>query len=383
MDAAHRTTPSGGCLGSLAETDYLAAISQVPDHIRNQVSQLFVLFMLNRQLNATFDPTDVLGSGSRLVGDLLEVEGVALHLVDDRGGDELVLFYVDPRLPPGVPPMSCACERGLLGRAMALEGPLLVHGSDTACAEAADLLQVPPGMAVLAQRILGPGREPIGVITFYRAQELGFGRLEVPFFAELAQDMGRALARARALEAYRRSAICDDLTGLYNRVYVREQLEQSLDAQRRYSDPLSVVLIDVDHFKAINDTHGHAVGDEVLRETAVRIRRELRESDTVGRYGGEEFLVVLPRTCADAATRAAEKIRGAVAREPVPAVRRGVAVPVTVSLGIATAPDDGQEVARLLEVADQRLYAGKAGGRNRVVSSRHGRDGGAPGRARP
>jgi two-component system cell cycle response regulator len=158
----------------------------------------------------------------------------------------------------------------------------------------------------------------------------------------------------------------DPLTGLANRRFILTQLGSLVSGTRRHGRPLSVAIIDIDHFKGINDRHGHQVGDEVLVGVTGALRGHVRAEDHLGRLGGEEFLAVLPDADADAAAAAAERMR----REVAGAVfaHQGNRLTVTVSLGVATWEDD-ESPERLLHRADDALYAAKADGRDRVLSA--------------
>jgi diguanylate cyclase (GGDEF)-like protein len=169
-----------------------------------------------------------------------------------------------------------------------------------------------------------------------------------------------------AQEALRRRATHDDLTGLWNRGMILERLTHEVSRARREHTPLSVAMADLDHFKQINDTHGHAAGDAVLRYAAHRLRDTLRDYDCLGRYGGEEFLLVVPKCDAAAAIDTAERLRAAVAVACVPF--GSSSIPVTVSVGVASTDAVGYDEAALMRAADAALYEAKAGGRNRVAA---------------
>ena len=157
----------------------------------------------------------------------------------------------------------------------------------------------------------------------------------------------------------------DALTGLSNRRAILTQLAGMVSAARRHGHPLSIAILDLDHFKRVNDTHGHKTGDDVLVATTRAMAAHLRAEDQLGRLGGEEFLVLLPDTDAAAARHVAEKLRAEVAAAP------GV-VPVTVSIGVAGW--DGEAPEDLLHRADEALYAAKEAGRDRVLAATlHGR----------
>jgi two-component system, cell cycle response regulator len=161
-------------------------------------------------------------------------------------------------------------------------------------------------------------------------------------------------------------AITDALTGLHNRRYMETHIGTLVEQAVVRGKPLTVLVLDIDYFKSINDTHGHDAGDEVLREFALRIRKSIRGIDLACRYGGEEFVVVMPETDVGVATMVAERLRRRIASEPF-AIQQGArAVQVTISIGIAGVTD-GESAASAIKRADQALYRAKRDGRNRVV----------------
>lgn len=179
---------------------------------------------------------------------------------------------------------------------------------------------------------------------------------------ERVLDLQEGLLRAQ--EKLRLQATHDGLTGLWNRSMMLDQLELELSRAERDHRPLSIVMIDLDRFKHINDTHGHAAGDAVLRTAAERMRSVLRAYDGLARYGGEEFMLLLPGCDTTAALDIAERARETMALEPA---RSGdIELPITISLGIASAVDAGWDAASLIAAADEALYRAKARGRNRV-----------------
>jgi two-component system, cell cycle response regulator len=165
-----------------------------------------------------------------------------------------------------------------------------------------------------------------------------------------------------------RVAISDALTGLYNRRYLEQRLSEEIDRSRRYGQPLSLFVGDVDFFKKVNDTYGHAAGDEVLRAVARTMTKTVRRVDLVARLGGEEFVIVTPSTDRERARIAAERVRAAVeqARIDVPSPSGPLTIQVTMSLGVATFGDRSLSAADLVAAADQALYRAKSSGRNRV-----------------
>ncbi|WP_067510434.1 GGDEF domain-containing protein [Actinoplanes sp. TFC3] len=177
------------------------------------------------------------------------------------------------------------------------------------------------------------------------------------------------LARMAGLvQAQRIAAITDGLTGLRSRGYLTQALHTETARSVRSGAPVAMLLLDVDHFKTVNDTYGHSVGDQVLMEVADRLRRLVRPGDLVARYGGEEFAVVLPGTDLTEARLVGERVRRGIAAAPI-AVGPGRLRTVTVSVGLAGIPDPCLSVDDLVLAADRALYAAKHAGRDQVASA--------------
>ncbi len=162
----------------------------------------------------------------------------------------------------------------------------------------------------------------------------------------------------------------DPLTGLFSRGYIDDRFAVELSRARRYNKALTIAVVDADYFKSLNDAHGHLAGDVALRKIAGLLHDTFRQSDTVGRYGGEEFVVILPETDVEDAHQKLESFREAVAGTPIVAPPRGDTVYVTVSAGLASFPHDGEQAAELFSAADDRMFLAKKEGRNRVVAGR-------------
>lgn len=182
-----------------------------------------------------------------------------------------------------------------------------------------------------------------------------------------ASHLELRIAGACELETARRRANTDGLTGLYNHRYLHERLQQEVERFERYGRPLSLVMADLDRFKVYNDTYGHPRGDELLIAVATTLRQASRASDVVGRYGGDEFTMILPETTADEARLTAERVRRCVERLALEV--DGTRNRVTLSLGIATVSAGCHHQEDLITAADDALYRAKGLGRNRVCSA--------------
>jgi len=163
-------------------------------------------------------------------------------------------------------------------------------------------------------------------------------------------------------------AVTDGLTGLHNRRYLDSHLQTLFDRAVSRHRPLSVMITDLDRFKSINDSHGHDGGDDVLREFARRLRKNVRGIDLACRFGGEEFVVVMPDTDGQVAERGAERIRSEIEKAPFAIGRDDQTIAVTVSVGVSSLSRGVDSVAELMKRADLALYEAKNGGRNRVVA---------------
>ena len=177
----------------------------------------------------------------------------------------------------------------------------------------------------------------------------------------------RTAELAESEERYRHLATIDPLTGLYNRRYFYEKAGQEILRAARYGKPIAAMMLDIDHFKKVNDTYGHAAGDVVLREVAVCCQQNVRQVDIVARYGGEEFVVFLPESNLDNAQLAAERIRQAVAALVIRHPEEEKDIQVTISIGLADYTEERKTLEQILSGADQALYQSKQNGRNRVT----------------
>lgn len=178
--------------------------------------------------------------------------------------------------------------------------------------------------------------------------------------------MAAAIRSVRFMAATRRTAITDALTGIYNRRFFDEVLDKQMALASRRNEPLSTLLVDLDHFKDFNDTYGHMTGDRVLQQVASVLKASLRLSDVLTRYGGEEFAIIMPMTDIADAIKKANKIRLCVESEDFANIVTGKTFKITISIGVATFPEHGGKPETLMNTADRALYKAKRGGRNRA-----------------
>lgn len=208
--------------------------------------------------------------------------------------------------------------------------------------------------------------EVLGVINFSRRGISTFTYQDVKMLSLVANQVALAIANARLYTKTRELSVKDELIGIHNRRYFQQMLQMEWKRAVRFHRPLSMVMIDVDHFKEYNDTFGHIQGDQVLKQTGQMMRRNLREVDTVARFGGEEFVLLLPDTDKRGAIAVAEKVRLLVEGHGFLNDDHKDTRMVTISAGISTYPDDVDQMDDLIDHADIALYRAKETGRNRV-----------------
>jgi len=262
---------------------------------------------------------------------------------------------VQPQMPSGI-----AYTEGRVVTVGSREDAALLHP---------DLLEYMRGARIesIIAVPLTDGETPLGVVASSYARKRDFDLAAIELQIALARQAAQTLERLRLQELLTQLALHDQLTGLANRTQLKLQLAEGLRAAEEEEHPLAVIFLDLDGFKKVNDSLGHAAGDEVLREVALRLRGVVRQGDAIGRFGGDEFVVVCENADAEAAQAVADRIRATVA-EPLEAVP--AEFPVSASVGVAVfRPTLGRVLAtdELLNRADDAMYAAKTGGKNRVV----------------
>ncbi|MBK8857580.1 MAG: GGDEF domain-containing response regulator [Opitutaceae bacterium] len=232
------------------------------------------------------------------------------------------------------------------------------------------------GLALIRQAIAQGCRVPIIFLTAETGENVDIaamnaGALDYLVKGEinsrsLERSLRYALKLGDTLEALRMLATRDQLTGLLNRREFERILSEEKDRSRRFGQPFAVILADLDHFKSVNDRHGHPAGDEVLRQVAQRLQAAVRSVDRLTRIGGEEFAIVMPQADSSVAADSASRLCEIIRASPVPAGGE-LQLPLTMSLGVAVFPSDTTQGEDVVKAADRALYAAKSGGRNRVV----------------
>lgn len=364
-------------LGHKVEVCLLGDPAATPEQVSRERRELTTREAISRTLREARDEPEL------VEGVLVALTGLAGLQVAPSAG----LFVVEPGLRRlrlvqhhGEFPIDHYLARG--GR---LDFGRCLCGKAAECGEvlvSADCFRDPrhedvPGMTAHGHYVvpLKAANEVVGVVVLYTEPEPDAGPERRALLEWIGGAVGQALVRVQAEARLRERAdelahlaTRDDLTGVWNRREADRRLTEGVQRAAMDGAPFSIALLDIDHFKEVNDTHGHAVGDRVLVALATRLQAACRAADTIGRWGGEEFLLVLPSTDAARARIIAERARRALADAPLEC--DGLRLHVTASLGVATSSADWPTSAdELLLAADRALYAAKDGGRNLVVSA--------------
>jgi diguanylate cyclase (GGDEF)-like protein len=320
---------------------------------------------------------ELVGTIFRVLPVISELDSVTLTLVDEDADIRTVMLKLDVVFEdfPDLLFVETADQLGFdLGRRGAgAAPPKPVLGMYDRQRHAASFPRAPAGLQSVAQVPLLRNKRIIGSLNLGSCDPTRFTpSLGTDFIEHMASIIAICLENVISNEMLKYIGLTDSLTGVYNRRYIDRRLLEEIARARRQQYPISFMYIDVDHFKRVNDTVGHGGGDEVLREVAGRIKNELRTSDALARFGGEEFVALLINANLDSAAFVAERIRASVAGSMM-TLSPSLQLSVTVSIGVATldpaVSGDGEVIAReLVARADMLLYQAKAGGRNRVAS---------------
>jgi diguanylate cyclase (GGDEF)-like protein/PAS domain S-box-containing protein len=283
----------------------------------------------------------------------------ALAVLGERNLLETVATWGAAEVDPAFGPDDCWALR--LGRTH------VVDEGDDQPRPALRCAHVRPGTqrVLLCAPMLAQGRA-LGILHLAMAGRSRPTEAQQRLAVMVAEHAALALANLRLRETLRSQSVRDPLTGLFNRRYLEESLEMERRRAERGERAVGVMMLDIDHFKRFNDTHGHDAGDAVLREVAATLMRSIRGGDVACRYGGEEFTVIMPGVTLEAAVARAEQIRSAIKQAAVPHLGK-VLGPVTVSAGIALYPQHAASTDAVLRAADAALYRAKADGRDRVA----------------
>jgi diguanylate cyclase (GGDEF)-like protein len=343
--------------------DLIYALAQITTHIEKAFSIDDIIQNLGAELNK-IDLTCIMADYDKerdlFTVNYTSMEPQALEIVEDGLGTPLIKHVFSPD----------KLGQGNLLHPIALSSPV----------DEIQLLfaRIPrQGVSEMLQAMgIEPGKEPLRLPLIFEENLLGIlwiwgkdlTKADLPIMSIFAKQIGISLERARLFQEVQSLALTDHLTGLQNRRSLFELGRVEFARAHRMNRPFCCMMLDLDHFKQINDAHGHPVGDQVLKEFARRCKISVREIDLVGRYGGEELIILLPETDRKTSIKVAERLRASIAATPITVSDKEIAV--TVSIGVATKDENTTHLEALIARADQAMYIAKHKGRNRVAMSK-------------
>jgi diguanylate cyclase (GGDEF)-like protein len=338
--------------------------------LQRTVDELAVLNEIGKALTSSLDITEVMHVILAKVSELLKPRNWSLLLKDEKSGE---LFFqtavgagseklLGLRIRPG---------EGIAGWVAEHNAPLLVPNvhKDPRFAGRFDKASRFHTQSILCVPLAFKGRM-LGVIELVNGQGDGtFSEEDLRILSTVAEFSAIAIENARNYHKVEELTVLDDHTGLFNSRHLKRQLEQEVVRATRFGHPVSLIFFDLDHFKLVNDSHGHQAGSRVLHEVGRLLLRTLRSTDVPVRYGGDEFVILLPETSKDQAIEAARRIGGEIAREPFLAEESVGPIKLTASMGVASFPDDARSPEDLVRRADEAMYRVKANSRGGVLAA--------------
>ncbi len=335
--------------------------------LKRQVERLSLFHEVGKALFSTLDPHEILKTIMGKIGELLQPDTRSLLMVDEQAQE----LYSEIAIGHGAEKLKDA--RLKLGEGIA--GWVAEHGESVLVKDVRCDLRFPPGIdgvtqpdarSVLCVPIKGRERL-LGVIELVNyLEKQSFAEEHIPILGNLADYAAIALENARYVQRLHELTIIDDCTALFNARHLQSVLDAEIYRSNRYGHEFSVIFIDLDHFKQVNDVYGHLVGSKLLRMTGHLIKSNLRLIDSAFRYGGDEFVVLMPQTSKEYALSAACRVKDLLTSK-VFFSEENLNIKVTASFGVATFPDDGCTHREILRMADEAMYLTKKTTRNNLM----------------
>ncbi len=370
-------------VGLLASIGRQVSIALENSHLytetRRKAQEFEALYQVSRTMASTLDLQNILTRISETVSSLLQAQAMALMLLGPDG--RTLSTVAGYNLFDEAPARTTDTRRSLNPSLVAIREKRPVTVSDVRTDETygawLKTARERGCTSFLAVPLVVQDR-PLGCMNLYMIERHEFAPDEIQLLSTFASQAAVSIENARLFEETRQLAITDPLTGLANHRQFYDQLEREFRRAQRYQRPLTLLMLDLDRFKAFNDQFGHLAGDHALRETADVLRQNARSVDILARYGGEEFAIILPETDIQRGAAHAERIRSAVASHAFLSQETGLEHRVTVSIGVAALSPALQKIEELVHGADQALYRAKAAGRNRLELAATEASGAAP-----
>ncbi len=337
--------------------------------LRQRVNELRALNEIAKALNSSLDPDEIFKVIIKKTADLVKAEAWSVLMVNENTG-ELVFEAAAGEAAEKLKGVRIKPGRGVAGWVAQRGIPLIVPdvSKDPRFFPGVDKQTKFKTRSILCVPLKSRDRV-IGVVeVINKIGGENFDQDDLNIFETMVEHATIALQNASLYQQIEDMTVIDDLTKLYNTRYYNQYMDKLFLKAKIDSDYISLVFLDIDHFKFVNDNFGHLVGSETIRVVGERIRNSVRKGDVCVRFGGDEYIVVLPRTTKKAALVIAETIRQEISKKPFSATDNKT-FNLTVTIGVATFPDDAANKEELIGLADRAMYEGKETGRNKIVSA--------------
>jgi diguanylate cyclase (GGDEF)-like protein len=350
----------GGAIANLAAVRIEQA--RIFDEERKQVSSLTLLHAASLDISLSHNQPEWLKTIAERATWLGNAQGGSLYLCNPQKRE--LVCKSSYNFPYNLEGTLIRYGEGAAGRVAATGQPLIVDDYSSWLFAYEALPEDTAHIALLTAPVIFQG-DVTGVIQILRTNpQESFTNEDTELLGLFASQVAIALENTRLYDEIQQIAIRDPLTGLYNRRGLYEVAEREIERAKRYNRPFSLFMVDIDHFKSVNDTYGHPVGDEVLVKLARRLDQNVRTIDVVGRYGGEEFIVLAIENNLEATRKLAERLGHIIAARPV--TTSAGSIPVSVSIGVVELGEKAPGLQAMIQAADQALYLAKHFGRNQV-----------------
>ncbi|NMB76235.1 MAG: diguanylate cyclase [Myxococcales bacterium] len=335
-------------------------------NLNRRLEELRLLFDVNQALNSTLDIGEVLSLIAEMLGKTLGLQEFCLLLLDESGNTLEVRSAFCERVPLLKPGLRIPRRAGRTTESLERARTVIIQDVAAISRNEDDRRLLPERGSFLSVPLRVRDRV-LGLLNFTRPEADAFPPDQVRLLTAVAQQAAMALLNASLFREKADQSVTDELTRLPNRREMNTRLQIEWNRSRRFGTPLALLMVDIDHFKRYNDVNGHLLGDRALTGVARVLKQNTRQVDTVARFGGEEFVVLLPGEDRESAAAVAEKLCRAVARNQFPRMETQPGGHLSISIGVASHPEDAASPDELLHRADLALYAAKEGGRGRVV----------------
>ena len=339
-----------------------------PESLRGGSDHIGILQDIGKTLTSTLDYQEVLRAVMKIIADQFQPRDWSLLLVDEES-EELYFAIVVGEASEKLKDVRLKMGEGIAGWVAQQGKPLITENAyqDPRFARWVDQKTGFETKTIVCLPLVSKGRT-LGVIELFNTPRGRFEEKDLLLLEALSDFAAIAVENARYVKRIKDLSIVDDVTGLYNSRHLHTLLETEISRAVRYSAPFSVIFLDLDHFKLVNDNYGHLVGSRLLREIAAVLKFNLRTVDWATRYGGDEFVLILPRTGRKESLLVTKRLRHAL-NEAVFLKHEGLHLRITASFGIATYPDDAKTKEDVVRMADQSMYRIKRSTRDDIAQA--------------